>query len=198
MQPLGMRHGDSLLAKRLVQSRDFRPAADQPEVAEPTGGERAKRVEVMAMPARQNDDIGRFRQVGVLEPGGDVIHHAVHRVREPLGIGELLPVIDNMEPKSRSRSNLSQMLRHVAGADEVELRRCLERVDVDLHLASANESRLLRKVVVQFVPRNQRLARLERLPRLPERVVLIAAAADCPHRPAISVDQHLGANALRG
>jgi hypothetical protein len=53
-------------------------------------------------------------------------------------------------------------------------------------------------VVVQLVLDIQRLARVNRFARLPERIVFVAAAADRADRAAVRVDEHLGADALRG
>ena len=39
----------------------------------------------------------------------------------------------------------------VAGADDVEARRGRERIDVDVHLPSADQAVLLREVVVEIV-----------------------------------------------
>ena len=54
----------------------------------------------------------------------------------------------------------------MAGADDVEARRGLERIDVDVHLPSADEAVLLREVVVQLEVQERLAARL-RAPRAP-------------------------------
>ena len=85
----------------------------------------------------------------------------------------------------------------VAGADDVELGRRLDRLDVDVHLPAADQAGLLREVVGQFVVHELRLRARDGLARLPERVVLVAAAANRADHAAVAEDEHLGADALR-
>ena len=49
-----------------------------------------------------------------------------------------------------------EMPADVAGADDVEVRRGRERIDVHVHLASADQPVLLREVVVQLVVEQRR------------------------------------------
>ena len=85
----------------------------------------------------------------------------------------------------------------MAGAEHVQLWRRLDGLHEHFHLPSADEAGFLREVVVQVELQLDRLAALDGLARLPERLVLVAAAADRPHRAAVRVDQHLCADALR-
>ena len=91
----------------------------------------------------------------------------------------------------------AEVVTDVAGADHVQARRRFERLDVDLHLPAAHQTVFLGEVVVQVVLDELRLARLNRFLRLPERVVLVAAAADGADRAAVGKHQHLRAHALR-
>ena len=50
-----------------------------------------------------------------------------------------------------------QVIADVPGADDEEPRRRRERIDVHVHAASADESVLLREVVVQLVVEQRRL-----------------------------------------
>src|SRR6185369_1413419 len=61
----------------------------------------------------------------------------------------------------------------------------------------ADQAGLLREVIVQLVVHELRRPAEDRLARLPERVVLVAAAADGPDDPAVTEDEHLRADALR-
>ena len=99
--------------------------------------------------------------------------------------------------KPASCASSAEVPADVAGADDVELRGRRERIDVDVHLSAADEAVLLREVVVQLVVEQRAAAGGDRLARLPERVVLVAAAADRADRAAVGEDQHLGAGALR-
>ena len=85
----------------------------------------------------------------------------------------------------------------VAGADDVQLGRRLDRLDVDVHLPAADEPGLLREIVRQLVVHQLRPAVGDRLARLPEGVVLVAAAADRADHPPVGEHEHLGADALR-
>jgi hypothetical protein len=86
----------------------------------------------------------------------------------------------------------------MTGAEDVEVGRRFDRLDEDLHLAAADETRLLREVVRELVLHRLRAPRLDRLARLPEGVVLVAAAADRPDCAAVGEHQHLCPDALRG
>ena len=99
--------------------------------------------------------------------------------------------------KPTSWARLRQVPADVAGADDVELRRRRERIDVDVHLPSADQAVLLREVVVELVVEQRAPAGRDGFARLPERVVLVAAAADRADRAAVGEDEHLGAGPLR-
>src|SRR5207247_7638832 len=90
-----------------------------------------------------------------------------------------------------------EMKPHVAGADDVELGRRLDWLDIDVHLATADETRLLREVVRQLVMNHSRLACGDRLAGFPESVVLVTAAAARADDAAVGKHEHLGADALR-
>ena len=85
----------------------------------------------------------------------------------------------------------------MAGADDVQARRRLERIDVDVHLPSTDEAVLLREVVVQLEVHEHLTAGLEQLSRLQAGFVLVAPAADRADRAAVREHQHLGAGPLR-
>ncbi len=127
-----------------------------------------------------------------------MIDDDVDAFAEALGVGELLAIVHDVDPEAGVVRHLGDEVADVPGAEDVDLRRCLDRLDEDFHLAAADEPGLLREVVVQLVLHAERAACQDRLARLPERVVLVAAAADGADRPAVGVDEHLGADALRG
>ncbi len=85
----------------------------------------------------------------------------------------------------------------VAGADDVEVWRGEERIDVDVHPAAADQAVLLREIVVQLVVDDLRAAIVQGEPGLADRVVLVAAATDRSHDATVREDQHLRAGALR-
>ena len=93
--------------------------------------------------------------------------------------------------------HLRDEIPHVSGAEHVQLGRRLDGLHSEhFHLPSADEASFLREVVVQ-VELQLDCAALDGLAGLPEGLVLIASAADCAHRAAVRVDQHLCADALR-
>ena len=112
-------------------------------------------------------------------------------------VRELLAVVEHVRAESDRVRETRQVIADVAGADDVQPRRRFERLDVDLHLPAAHEPVFLREVVVEVVLDQLRLARLDGFLRLPERVVLVAAAADGADRAAVGEDEHLRADALR-
>ena len=121
----------------------------------------------------------------------------VDALAEPLGVGELFAVVDDVHAEADVVRHLRHPVADVAGAEDVDIRRRLDGLDEDLHLAAAYQTGLLREVVVELVLHVQRPARLDRFAGFPERVVLVAAAADRADGPAVGKDQHLGADALR-
>ena len=115
-----------------------------------------------------------------------------------LAVRELLAVVDDVHAEVDLVGDAGEVPADVAGADDVEARRRLERIDVDVHLPSADEAVLLREVVVQLEVHEGLAARLRCASRAFEAgVVLVAAAADGADGPAVGVDQHLGAGPLR-
>ena len=90
-----------------------------------------------------------------------------------------------------------QVQADVARADHIQLGRRLDRLNVDVHLSTADEARLLREVVGELVVHELRFAAGNRLAGSPERVILVAAAPDRADDPAVGEDEHLRADALR-
>src|SRR5205823_8840278 len=90
-----------------------------------------------------------------------------------------------------------QVKPHMSRADDVQLRRRLDRLDVDVHLPAADQPGFLREVVGELVMYELRLTAADRDTRLAERVVFIAAAANGADGAAVGKYEHLGAHALR-
>src|SRR5262245_32291357 len=117
-------------------------------------------------------------------------------VGEPAGVGELLAIVDDVHAEAGIRGSAGQMQTDVPAAYHVEARCGSERIDVHIHLSTANEAVFLREVVVQLVVEHRRASRGKGVTRLPERIVLIAAAADGANSTAVGKDEHLRAAAL--
>ena len=66
-------------------------------------------------------------------------------------VGELLAVVDDVDAEADLVRDAREVKADVAGADDVELGRRLDRLDVDVHLAAADQPGLLREVVVELV-----------------------------------------------
>ena len=99
--------------------------------------------------------------------------------------------------KPASRGDAAEVTADVAGADDVEVRgrvradRCGRPSGLRRRARSPGRSRRSARSGAARPAGGQRLA------RLPERVVLVAAAADRADRPAVREDEHLRAGALR-
>src|SRR5690606_39328916 len=146
------------------------------------------------MPARQDYDVGRGRARRGLHPLGGRRGEYLDRVREPFAVRELLAVVDDVHLEADRRRQLTELAADMSGAEDVELRRRLDRLDEDVHLPSADQPRLLGEVVAELVVDELRAPGGERLARLPERVVLVAAAADGADGPPVGEDEHLRAD----
>ena len=94
------------------------------------------------------------------DPRRDVVDDDLRGGREALGVRELLAVVDDVDAEADLVREPRQMEADVAGADDVQLGRRLDRLDVDVHLAAADQPGLLREVVVELVVHELRLARL--------------------------------------
>ncbi len=66
-------------------------------------------------------------------------------------VGELLTVVDDVQAEADGWRNLTELKADVARAEDVELRRRLDRLDEDVHLSSADQAGLLGEVVVELV-----------------------------------------------
>ena len=149
------------------------------------------------MAARDDDGVRVRRQVGARDPRGDVLDDDFDGVGKTFPVRKLLAVVDDVNAEADFVRDAREMKADVAGADDVELGRGFDGLDVDVHLAAANQTGFLREVVVQLVVDELRLARRDRFARLPERVVLVTAAADRADNAAVAEDEHLGADTLR-
>src|SRR4051794_37042525 len=137
------------------------------------------------------------RNLRPLEPGRDIFGDHLGGVREALTAGKLLAVVDDVNLEANLLRHYRKLVTDVAGADDVELGRWFDRLDVDAHLASADQSRLLREVIVQLVVHELRLPVRDGFASLPERIVLVTAAADRADQPPVGEDQHLRPDTLR-
>ena len=72
-------------------------------------------------------------------------------VGKALAVGELLAVVDDVHAEADLVRELREVEADVAGADDVELGRRLDRLDVDVHLSAADQPGFLREVVVELV-----------------------------------------------
>src|SRR5262249_41113649 len=104
---------------------------------------------------------------------------------------------DDVDAEADLVREAREMEADVAGADDVQLGRRLDRLDVDVHLSAADQPGLLREVVVELVVDELRPPAADRLARLAKRVVLVAAAADRADDPAVAEHEHLGPDPLR-
>ena len=86
-----------------------------------------------------------------VDPGRDVFGHDFRGVREALAVGELLAVVHDVDAEADLVGEPREVKPDMAGADDVELGRRLDRLDVDVHLPAADEPGLLREVVGQLV-----------------------------------------------
>ena len=131
------------------------------------------------------------------DPRRDVVDHDLDRVGKPLAVRELLAIVHDVDAEADFVRHARQVKSDVSGADDVELGRRLDRFDVDVHLSTADQPGLLGEVIVELVVHELGTPAGDGLARLPERVVLVAAAADRADDPAVAEDEHLGADALR-
>ena len=121
--------------ERVVDARDLGAAADEPEIAKVARRQRAQRFEVVGVAARHDDDVGVRRELGALDPGRDVLGHDLGRGRKPLAVRELLAIVHDVDAEADFVGQAREVKADVAGADDVELGRRLDRLDVDVHLA---------------------------------------------------------------
>ena len=182
---------------RIEDARDLGAAADQAEIPQIARAERTQRFEVVRVAPRDDDDVGRWRQVGAVKPAADVIDDDAVGEWKPLVARELLAIVHDVDAEAGVGGRAREVEADVARADDVERWRRGDRIDVDLHLAAADEPRLLDEVVVQIVLDQRGCAGGDRLSRPAKRIGLVAAAADGTHGPAVGIHEHLRAGALR-
>ena len=85
------------------------------------------------------------------DPRRDVVGDDLGRVGKALGVRELLAIVDDVDAEADFVRQPREVEADVAGADDVQLGRRLDRLDVDVHLSAADEAGLLREVVGQLV-----------------------------------------------
>ena len=132
-----------------------------------------------------------------MQPVGDGLDDDVVGAGKALAVREFFAVVDDVHAKVNRVGEAGEVPPDVTGADDVQARRGLERIDVDVHLSSADEAVLLREVVVELEVHEHLSARVEDFSRLEAGFVLVAAAADRADGAAVRKHQHLGAGALR-
>ncbi len=86
-----------------------------------------------------------------MQPVGDRVDHHFFGVGEALAVGELLAIVEHVELEADRAGKLRELVADVSGADDVEMRGGLQRLDVDLHVAAADEAGLLREIIGEIV-----------------------------------------------
>jgi hypothetical protein len=167
-----------LFDERVVNLLDLRLAADEADIAQVARRERSKRIEVVAVTARHDDDVRRLRNLRLVQPVWNRIDDHFVGVGKPFRVGELLAIVENMDAEARRTCDSRQLVTDVPGAHDVKLRGRFNGLDIHRHLSPANETRLLREIIGEIVLDEPRLPREQRFPRFAECVVLVAAAAD--------------------
>jgi len=74
------------------------------------------------------------------QPRRDVFGDDFSGCGEPFPVRKLLPVVDDVNLKANLLGELREMSADVAGADDVQLRRRFDGLDVNVHLSAANKS----------------------------------------------------------
>ena len=90
----------AFLPQRVEDALHLGPAADQADVSQLRRRERAQRVEVVLVAARDDDRVGRGRQLVGLQPRRNVVDDDVDAVAEALGAGELLAIVDDVDAEA--------------------------------------------------------------------------------------------------
>src|SRR5439155_20291789 len=164
--------------------------ADEAEIGQRPRREGGPRLEVVGVATRDDDGVSGRGEADASDPRGDVVDDHFRGRREALGVRELLAVVDDMNAESDFVRDAREVESDMAAADDVQLRRRLDRLDVDVHLSAADETSLLREVVRQLVVHDLWRATRDRLARFPECVVLVAAAADGADDPPVAEYEH--------
>jgi hypothetical protein len=110
-----------LFSKGVVDTRDLRAAADQPEVFEVARGKRAHCFEIVLMAARHDDDVCRRRQLDPVKPLGDWLDDDFG-AREALRICELLAIVDHVDAESDVCGSVGEVKSDVARAHDEKAR----------------------------------------------------------------------------
>ena len=116
---------------------------------------------------------------------------------EALSVGKFLPVVDDVDSKAHIAGDSREVMAHVSSTNDEQPRRGCQRVDMHVHASTANQSVLLREVVVQLVMEQLRASGRQGLPGFPEGSVFVAPTTDRSERAAIGPHQHLRARSLR-
>src|SRR4051812_7676035 len=149
------------------------------------------------MAARDDHHVRVWWDRRAANPRRDVVDEDFRGGWEALDVRKFLAVVRDMHPKADFLCDAREVEPDVAGPNDIELWRWLDRLDVDVHLSAAHEAGLLCEVVVELVVDELRRAVEDRLSCLTEGIVLVTASADGSDDPAVAEDEHLCADALR-
>ena len=120
LDPVGR---DAGLDERVGEPGDLGAAADEADIAEGAARQRAQHVEVLPMAAREHDDVRRRRGCRRSRTHSvEAVDHDLVGGREALVVGELLPVVDDVQAEADGRRDLAELKADVAGAEDVQVR----------------------------------------------------------------------------
>ena len=137
------------------------------------------------------------RQRCAIDPRWNVLEDDFLCVGEALAVGEFLAIVHDVHAEADFMGEPGEVQAHMARADDVELRRRFDRLDVHVHRPAADETGFLGEVVGQLVVDELRPAAGDRFACLPEGVVFVAPAADGADDSAVGEHEHFRADTLR-
>jgi len=124
----------------VVNARHLGAAADEAEVSQLAGRQRPQRFEVVRVPARDDDDVGVRRERGCAPARAGMSSATISSAAGKRSrFAKLLAIVDDVDPEPDFVGDAREMKANMAGADHVQLGRRLDRLDVHVHLAAADE-----------------------------------------------------------
>src|SRR4030095_6773122 len=112
----------AFLDERVEDTSDLGLAANQATVTQRGSRQRAERIEIVRVPARDDDGVGGWGKSVRCDPLRNVVHDDVDAFAEALGAGEFLAVVDDMYAEADFVRQLRHKIANVPGAEDIHVR----------------------------------------------------------------------------
>src|SRR5580698_1154865 len=165
---------------------------DHPHIARRSLHRPAQHSHIVAMPAGDDHDVGRFARRKLRRSLLEIFDDDLLRLRKAFAIGISLAIVDHGDVESGDARNLIKTRSHMTSAENIKIGGRQDRLDENLQRPSTDQAGVVLRILIQIKGQCAWPLRFHDIARRLPDLSLNAAAADGANNRAIVPHQHLG------